>query len=102
MLHDYNKKLLIFEALNAKGELLAKTSHNEIVKLFIESNGIIAPHALPVHVTFYITKGAGTGIVDNARIAVSKGDVLEVAPDLLRGWENDSKSDLEILVIKQL
>lgn len=102
MIHSYSNKIKVFESDKAMGCLLAKTGHNELVKLFLKPKGRITLHSLPVHVTFFVIKGSGTAIVDNDEVLLAKGDALEVKANINRGWENPTESELEVLVIKQL
>lgn len=102
MLHSYSSKTKVFESNKAMGCQLATTGHNELVKLFLEPKGSIALHSLPVHVTFFVIKGSGTAIIEDKKIFLSKGDVLEVEAKVNRGWNNTSDSNLEVLVIKQI
>jgi len=101
MHYPYNNKKEVLKTDKANGNLLASTNSNDIVELFIDHDGLIPAHALPIDVTFYVIKGSGAITIDNETIAARQGDVIEVKRGLERSWHNQSTESLKLLVIKQ-
>lgn len=100
MHYPYQNKEEVLNSPLAKGYRLAQVMQRELVELRLLSKGEVLPHALPIHVTFYVVSGQGTLKVDDEFIMARQGDVLAVEPNHLRGWLNTGSDELVVLVIK--
>lgn len=99
MLFKHSDKKIIFNENSNTGYELAALEHFTIVEL--ELTGNLAPHKVPFEMTFYVIEGSGKCIVENEEIVIRKGDVLEVASELSRGWNIIDKSSLKLLAIRK-
>ena len=61
---------------------------------------MIASHVLPFPVMFYVLEGNGTLIIENEGVSVAAGTIVECPPNVERGWENHSSTELKLLAIK--
>ena len=93
---------VIFNQSGAMGRKLAVNNGCEYVYLTIERNAGIAPHALPIPVTFFVVAGVGEVSADGHSFSVEKNDCFTVAPGVVREWKNRSDTLVELLVIKHL
>ena len=92
----------IYNQDGAVGKLIGKENNYEYVRLCLQPGSKIDKHELPFPVTFFVISGLGEAFVDSETFNAESGDLLEVKANSLRGWENKSDSQLEILVMKHL
>lgn len=102
MIYPNNKKQMVLDSPLAKGYKLANVHQRELVQLELEPAGVVPTHALPIHVTFYVTGGSGSLTIDNEAFEALKGDVLEVKAHAQRSWHNTGDKPLQLLVIKEV
>lgn len=101
MLYSYSNKTEVLNSDNAKGYLLAATENNDIVELYINENGLVPTHTLPIDVTFYVISGNGQIKLSKEAIRVTIGDIVDVKGGMERSWQNISAEPLKLLVIKK-
>lgn len=100
MKYPFEENQTVLDTPLAKGHLLAKINNRELVYLILKPRGEVPAHALPIHVTFFVSSGGGTLRVEDEVFHAKKGDVLCVEANQDRSWLNNGDEDLELLVIK--
>ena len=73
-----------------------------IIQLHIEPGQSMEVHKNPVKVVFYVLQGAGILSIEDARLDLTEGDLVEVEKELDRGWRNTGEETLKLLVVKIL
>ena len=102
MIKNYKNAEIIYEAEGVTGRRLNEENGCEYVRLCIDIKKEIAPHVLPMPVTFYVLKGEAELIVDDNKMNVEKGDMIEVKAGCSRGWINTGNERLQLLAIKHI
>lgn len=100
MHYPYQNKEEVLNTPLAKGYRLAQVKQGELVELRLQPKGEVPPHALPIHVTFYVVSGQGTLLIDDESTMARQGDVLVVESNQRRAWLNTGSDSLVLLVIK--
>ncbi len=90
----------VFKTDGMVGKKILDEDNFEVIFLTIEPGEILEKHALPVKVRFIVKNGKGVALTDQGNIEVKKDDILELPKDIKRGWENNGKVLLELIVIK--
>lgn len=84
------------------GRILTSSSHTEMIQIRLSPGQKTGMHTQPFEVDFFVLEGKGTLVVGDKSLEVSGGDLVRVFPGLMRDWQNNSGSMLELLVIKLL
>jgi len=93
---------VLFDQDGAIGRSIHTENNVEYVRLTLQPGASIPSHEVPFAATFYIISGDATLSVDESRIAVTQGDLVEVNIDQKRGVENGNADVLELMVTKHL
>jgi len=100
MIYKNANKKEVFKSNHAIGYQLADNRYHELVNLVIHPKGMVPEHSLPVPATFFVVSGNGNLTINTQEFQVEAGDVIEIAPNEVRRWENPFNYPLELLVIK--
>lgn len=98
MLYKFEDKKEIYAIDGVTGYELAQLEKYAIVYLTIEKE--IPAHEVPLEMTFTVLDGSGIAIVDKSETTVSKGDVMTVVPNVIRGWRSTGETPLVLLAIR--
>ena len=85
---------------NLEAHILHSEKPIELVHLLLKPGEVLADHKNPFDVIFFVIEGSGLLRVDGKQYQLHKNDTLEVNMEKMRGWENNTASDLRLLVIK--
>ena len=102
MIKNYKNAETIYEADGVVGKKLNEENGCEYVQLSIAVNKEIAPHVLPIPVTFYVLQGKAELSVDEKITKVEKDDLIEIKQGSARGWKNIGKEKVLLLATKHL
>lgn len=72
----------------------------EIVHLALKPGESLAEHKNPFDVVFFIIEGSGLITIDGQKMQLNQNDTFKVTSEKMRGWENNTSSNLRLLVIK--
>lgn len=99
----------IIEFENAKkvpfdldGRIMYSNSPLELIQLTLKPKEVLALHANPFDVVFYLVKGKGTLTIETESQTIQGNATIFVEKGKQRGWKNPSEEDLVLLVIKIL
>lgn len=90
----------IFEAAGARGLRLGQAHGCELVELTLAAAASLAPHRLPLPVTFVVLAGRGRLQAGGTAATLAAGDLVALAAGEERAWHNDGPEPLRLLVIK--
>lgn len=93
---------VVYEQNGCTGVRLYAVDGVEYVHLSLEPGGAIPEHALPFPVSFCVLEGRGMASIAGEEVEVCCGEMVECASEVPRGWRNESKEPLRILVIKRI
>ncbi len=79
---------------------LISTEQAEVIVLKLKAGEKLESHKNNVNVMFYVLEGRGILEIDEEKLFMNKGDIILVKKEKQRGWENNSGSGLQLLVIK--
>ncbi len=102
MIYKFKNSTVVLDNDGVIGKKLSTINNSEHVYLSLQKGKEVAPHALPIEVTFFVINGTGTASIDGTEYVASKGDMIRVEPNCLRGWINSGDELLELFVIKRL
>lgn len=74
----------------------------ELIHLNFAPGESLEKHANPFDVIFFVVEGSGELEIEEEKRQIGKDSAIEVPADLMRGWKNNGKDNLRILVIKAL
>ncbi|OFX85646.1 MAG: hypothetical protein A2W99_06325 [Bacteroidetes bacterium GWF2_33_16] len=72
----------------------------ELVHLLLKPGDTLGYHKNPFDVVFFVIEGSGLLSVDGKKQQLHINDTLKVRREMMRGWENNTQSNLCLLVIK--
>jgi len=72
----------------------------QMVRLTLKPGEVIAPHAAPVNVFFYVAAGQGICIAGNETAEVESDTMIFSQAGMTHGWTNNGTTDLKLLVCK--
>ena len=87
---------------NLDGHILHSEKSVELVHLLLKSGETLAEHKNPFDVIFFVIEGSGILSVDGQNHQLKSNDTIKIISSKIRGWENNTPSDLRLLVIKLL
>jgi quercetin dioxygenase-like cupin family protein len=80
--------------------LLHEGSHAFVMHLTLEPGQVIAPHAAPVDVLFYILEGSGEAHQGEESVAVSADTIIESPKGTAHGFSNTGAGLMRVLAVK--
>lgn len=93
---------IIFNQDGVLGRQLLKQENTEYVFLGFEKDAQTQPHVQDILMSFFIVKGKATVLVDNEKISLKKGQMIEIEAGKSRQWINAGDDVLELFVVKTL
>lgn len=72
----------------------------ELIHLTLKPDEKQKPHSHPHLVVFYVLEGKGSFLYNSTKMEVSPNTSIIIEPEVKRSWQNNTSSDLRILVIK--
>ncbi|MGA3015262.1 MAG: cupin domain-containing protein [Bacteroidales bacterium] len=87
-------------ALN--GKILFTSDKLEVVHLTLKAGEKMESHSQPFDVIFFVIEGMGSLEINNNHVNVGANSCVHVNKGMLRSWANTGKSNLKILIIKEL
>ena len=87
---------------NIEGHKMHIGEELEVIHLKLKPGEKLEIHSNPVDVVFYVIEGKCIFITEKAETIIEKDSCFRITADTLRGWKNNSDSNLKILVIKIL
>jgi quercetin dioxygenase-like cupin family protein len=87
---------------NPEGRKMFASDSLGIVHLTLKPGETVSRHINPFDVVFFVLSGEGILTADGQDFSAGANTCLEVPPGIERGWTNNGRSDLKILVIKDL
>ena len=102
MIKNYKNAEIIYDTEGVTGRKLNEENGCEYVRLCIAVKKEVAPHVLPMPVTFFVLKGFAELTVDDDKMRLEKGDLIEVKAGSSRGWLNTGNEKLQLLAIKHM
>jgi quercetin dioxygenase-like cupin family protein len=88
--------------INIAAHKLFAAPKAEVIHLRFKPGEVLAKHANPFDVVFYVLEGSGTLEVGDRTFNAGLDTLIEVSAPELRGWTNTGSTDLRVLVIKLL
>ena len=85
-----------------EGYILHSEKQIELVHLQLKPGEILTEHKNPFDVIFFVAEGSGILSIEKEDFELKMNDVTKVTSDKNRGWKNNTKSNLRLLVIKLL
>ena len=92
----------VFREEDSTGMLVAKTDLADVVLLTLAPGSTLPEHSLGMSVLFTIASGSATLLTNGERQSLTAGDVVQIDPNDLRGWENETDSECRIFAIKMV
>ncbi|MGE0090192.1 MAG: cupin domain-containing protein [Bacteroidales bacterium] len=74
----------------------------ELVHILIKPDERLAEHQNPFDVIFFVIDGSGILSVDGQKHHLKSNDTIKIISSKMRDWENNTDSNLRLLVIKLL
>jgi quercetin dioxygenase-like cupin family protein len=74
----------------------------EVIHLSLAPGEVLAKHANPFDVIFYVVEGTGELEIGEGNKTIGKDTAIEVPANVMRGWKNTGAGALRVLVIKAL
>ena len=99
---DVNNAEIIFNQDGVVGKQVLKQGDVEYVYLSFEPGCGTAAHVQDILMTFFISSGKGSVIIEDETFDLKKGQLIEIPAGKKRQWENSGDEVLELFVIKQL
>jgi quercetin dioxygenase-like cupin family protein len=93
---------IIFNQNGVIGKQILKQDNAEYVCLSFEPGSETAAHIQDILMTFYISNGKGTVIIENETFQLEKGQVIEIPAGKSRQWKNSGNEVLELFVVKSV
>lgn len=82
------------------GRVMFSSKKVEMIHLTLKAGEKLDLHTNPFDVVFYTLSGEGVLDVEGERLTMKPNDTVAVTKGILRGWENNSAEELQILVVK--
>lgn len=84
------------------GKILFTSDKLEVIHLTLKTGEKMESHSQPFDVVFFVIEGKGSLEINDNHIDVAANSCVRVTKSVLRSWANPGKSNLKILVIKEL
>lgn len=85
---------------NAEVRKLYENDNLEMMHIILKPGEHLIKHSLAVDALFYVLEGSGKFETDDRSQDIEKDILIESPANVPRGWLNDSRELLKILVIK--
>jgi quercetin dioxygenase-like cupin family protein len=85
---------------NLDGYILHSEKPVELIQLLLKPGEKLETHKNPFDVVFFVIEGSGLLTINEDKKQLKSSDTIKVTSQNLRGWENNTQSDLHLLVIK--
>ncbi|NJO89147.1 MAG: cupin domain-containing protein [Chloroflexia bacterium] len=93
---------IIFNQGGVIGKQVLRQENTEFVYLSFEPGSETSAHIQEILMTFYISNGKGTVIIENETFQLEKGQVIEIPAGKNRQWKNSGSEVLELFVVKKI
>jgi mannose-6-phosphate isomerase-like protein (cupin superfamily) len=85
---------------NLDGYILHSEKPVELVHLLLKPGEKLESHKNPFDVVFFVIEGSGLLTINEEKQQLNSSDTVKVTSEHMRSWENNTQSDLRLLVIK--
>ncbi len=102
ILHRIESAQVVYEEDGCTGARINEAAGTEYMMLTLPPGKAIAPHPMPILVTFFVVEGEGVCTIDEERVEAGTGDMVECPIGTSRGWSNEGTAPLRVLAIKHL
>jgi quercetin dioxygenase-like cupin family protein len=102
MIHRTASGEVMLDQDGVVGTKLNEQNGCQYVHLTVQPGSVVAPHSLPIPVTFYVLAGNGALSLNGGQYEAEQGDLVEVEAGASRGWQNQGDAVLSLLVIKHM
>jgi len=82
------------------GYILHSEKPVELVHLLLKPGEKLESHKNPFDVVFFVIEGSGLLTINDEKKQLKSSDTIKVTSEHLRSWENNTQTDLRLLVIK--
>jgi len=97
---DIKNAEIIFDQNGVVGKQILKQGITEYVYLSFEPGCETAAHIQDILMTFYISAGNATVIIEDETFELTKGQLIEIPAGKNRQWKNSGSEVLELFVVK--
>ncbi|MEW6710258.1 MAG: hypothetical protein AB1403_10590 [Candidatus Riflebacteria bacterium] len=100
MINCLREGKIVYQQNGVTGRFLQKGPGFELLKLEIEAGITLAPHLVDFAAEFLVIAGRGRYIYQQEEVTVGKDCLVSASTKTSRGFINEGKEVMEILVIK--
>ena len=97
---DSRNAEVIFDQNGVIGKQILKQGNTEYVYLSFEPGCETAAHIQDILMTFYLSNGDATVIIEEETFELTKGQLIEIPAGKNRQWKNSGSEILELFVVK--
>ncbi len=87
---------------NIDGRIMFSNNKVEVVHLSLAPGEKLEIHDNMVDVVFYMLEGSAFLLLEEGETEITTDTCFELGKGILRGWENRSRGNARLLVIKQI